>query len=101
LRAADLVVLSSVWDALPTVLIEAMALSTPVVATACGAGPREILDQGRLGPLVPPGDAEALALALAKTLTNPPDPRLLREGAQRYDASINAERYRQLMLGTH
>ena len=61
LRRAALVVLSSVWDALPTVLIEALALGTPVVSTECGAGPREILDGGRLGPLVPPGDAAALS----------------------------------------
>ena len=56
LRRASLVVLSSVWDALPTVLIEALALGTPVVSTECGAGPREILDGGRYGPLVPPHD---------------------------------------------
>lgn len=99
LAAADLVVLSSVWDALPTVLIEALALGTPVVSTACGAGPREILGEGRYGALVPPGEPAALAAALAATLADPPPPAVLREGAGRYDAAYNAERYRRLLLG--
>lgn len=99
LRAADLVVLSSYWDALPTVLIEALALGTPVVSTACGAGPVEVLDHGRYGLLVPPREPEALAAAMAQTLDHPLPSSLLRQGGERYEAQRNADRYRALMLG--
>ncbi len=99
LKAADLVVLSSFWDALPTVLIESLALGTPVVSTACSDGPGEILQEGRLGRLVPPRDPQALADAMAATLANPLPPTTLREGGERYDALRNADRYRALMLG--
>lgn len=98
LRSADLVVLSSVWDALPTVLIESLALGTPVVSTECGAGPREILDGGRYGRLTAPGDPKALADAMDSTLAAPPPADLLRQGGERYSAQRNADRYLALML---
>lgn len=71
LRAGDVFALSSRWEGLPTVLIEALSLGTPVVSTDCDSGPAEILDGGRWGALVPPGDAEALAGAIARTLAGP------------------------------
>lgn len=64
LKQAAAFALSSDWEGLPTVLIEALALNVPVVATDCPSGPREILDGGRLGRLVPMNDAPALAAAL-------------------------------------
>ncbi len=64
-------VLSSRWEGLPTVLIEAMACGCAVVATDCPSGPDEILGSGKYGLLVPIENASALAAAMVKTLENP------------------------------
>ncbi len=71
LSRAALFVLSSAWEALPTVLIEALAIGTPVVATDCKNGPREILHDGKYGPLVLVGDPLALSEAMAAALAAP------------------------------
>jgi glycosyltransferase involved in cell wall biosynthesis len=72
MRRAKVLALSSVAEALPTVLIEALAMSLPIVATDCPTGPREILQGGLYGSLVPVGDSEGLAEALATSLLNEP-----------------------------
>lgn len=71
LAAADVYVLSSRWECLPTALIEALACGARVVATRCPYGPDEILENGRWGRLVPVADADALAAAIIETLDEP------------------------------
>jgi glycosyltransferase involved in cell wall biosynthesis len=68
---AAVFVLSSAWEGLPTVLIEALACGCPVVSTDCPSGPAEILKNGKYGLLVPVGDTFALGKAITKTLETP------------------------------
>jgi glycosyltransferase involved in cell wall biosynthesis len=70
LRQATLLALSSKTEALPNVVLEAMAAGLPVVATAVGGVP-ELVTPARTGWLAPPGDAAALAAALGRVLEDP------------------------------
>lgn len=87
-------VLSSAWEGFGNVLAEAMAVDTPVVATDCPSGPAEILDHGRLAPLVPIGDADALAQAIEQVWNDPPPAGRLRDSAfARYSVERSADAY--------
>jgi glycosyltransferase involved in cell wall biosynthesis len=70
LAGAQAFVMSSRWEALPQVLMEALALGAPVVSTDCPTGPREILGDGRYGVLVPPGDRSALGAGVRDLLSD-------------------------------
>ncbi len=94
---ASVFALSSAWEGSPNVLIQALALGIPAVATNCRSGPEDILEGGRLGRLVPVGDAAALALALEETLASPPDPFLLKRGVERYRTDICCRRYAEIL----
>lgn len=88
----------SVHEGFGLAISEALALGTRVVATDCPHGPREILDDGRLGLLVPPGDESAMAVALASALEMPrPDADLLEEHKRRFDVTSIAHQYLTLL----
>lgn len=90
---ATLFAFSSRWEGLGFVIIEAMAVGTPVVSTDCPFGPRELLQDGSIGALVPVGDDEALAGAIAQALTTPTDPARLRAGAAPYEIEAATDAY--------
>ncbi len=96
---AALFVLSSAWEGLPTVLIEAMAVGTPVVATNCKSGPEEIIAGGEYGNLVSVGDVEGLAKAMVATLNNPIAPEVLQSRAkQEFSQEKSVTEYLKLMV---
>ena len=96
---AAVFVLSSKWEGLPTVLVEAMALRTPVIATDCPSGPREILRNGQYGQLVPVDDPDALALAIQNSLANHADASQ-EESWKAFELDTVIDQYLSILLGS-
>ncbi len=69
-RRADAAILSSAWENFPHTVVEALAVGTPVIATAVGGVP-EVVTDGENGLLVPPGDPAALAAAIRRFFAEP------------------------------
>jgi glycosyltransferase involved in cell wall biosynthesis len=99
LSKAAVFVLSSAWEAFGVVIIEALACGTPVVSTDCPGGPAEILDRGRYGPLVPVGDAVAMADTVQRILASPPSRQMLQVRAAQFDLEATASAYLAVLLG--
>lgn len=101
MKAADVFVLSSLYEGLPNVLIEAVACGAPAVATNCLSGPREILLDGKGGHLVPVGDVDALAEAIAEVLDEPVSARrqgdVARAQLWRFESAHSAKEYLECM----
>ncbi|MCB4858133.1 glycosyltransferase [Sphingobium sp. PNB] len=93
---ASLFVLSSRFESLANVVIEAMALGTPVIATDCPSGPAEALDGGRFGRLVEVGNAEMLADAMLDLLRRKPAP-VPPGWLEQFTTRASASRYLELL----
>ncbi len=96
LANSGLFVLSSHWEGMSNVLLEAMACGCPVVATDCPTGVRELLDNGRIGPIVPNDDPELLANAMIRRLKEPRGSEKLIEYVARFDYVRMLEAYANL-----
>ena len=90
-------VLSSHFEGMPNVLIEAMVAGCTPVATDCPTGPREILESGRYGYLVPMKDPVALAAGIETALSNPINPKILDEAIKPFqEDTVLSEHFRLL-----
>ena len=98
LSSADLFVLSSNYEGLPTVLIEALACGCKAVSTNCPTGPEEILESGRYGILVSINDKKALTDAIEKSLSDEAfDKDVLIKRGREFNVENSVNRYEQLI----
>ena len=95
---ADLFVLSSTHEGFGNVIAEALDHGVPVVSTDCPSGPREILQDGKYGTLVPVGDVGALAQAMLAALHAPHDPTALKARARDFAVDTIADQYLDHLL---
>jgi glycosyltransferase involved in cell wall biosynthesis len=99
MRRAGVFVLSSRYEGLPNVLIQALACGCPVVSTDCPSGPSEILDGGRYGALVPVDDVEAMAGAIVAALKGS-NPQVPEAWLSQFAVPTVAHQYLEAILGT-
>ena len=95
LSKSDLFVLSSLYEGLPNVLIEALSSGVKIISSNCKSGPREILKQGKLGRLFKIGDYKELAKLISKTKI-PYKKKPIRD--KRFDFHSNLSEYKKLLL---
>jgi glycosyltransferase involved in cell wall biosynthesis len=99
LAKSTLFVLSSRWEGLGNVLIEALCCDVPIVATDCQYGPGEVLLGGKYGKLSPVGDPQTLAVKIIETI-NGNFPRFNQnEALARFNKEIVANEFLNLLLG--
>jgi glycosyltransferase involved in cell wall biosynthesis len=96
MKKAAVFVLSSRWEGFSNVLVEAMACGTAVVSSDCPNGPREILEGGRHGILVPVGDPALFAQAIESLLDTPKKSTAIQR-AQAFGIDIALERYAEVL----
>jgi glycosyltransferase involved in cell wall biosynthesis len=99
LTRAAVFVLSSKWEGLPTVLVEALYCGVPVIAMDCPSGPREILQGGKFGKLVPVGDTASLTQTILVTLSGKPN-RPPHESWQEFELDTILNQYISVLLNS-
>ena len=99
MKQSDVFVLSSKWEGLPNVLVEAMAVGTPVVSTDCPSGAAEILAEGQYGELVKIGDSQGMATAILKVLDGDVRP-VGADWLKQFTLATAVENYLSILLPT-
>ena len=97
MKRASVFVVSSRFEGLSGVLIQALACGCPCVSTDCPSGSREILQDGRIGPLVPVGDSLQLSQAIQHLLDSPPQPCILVNRAKHFGVQTAVASYDSLL----
>ena len=97
MRHADVFVLTSTTEGLPTVIVEALACGLPVVSTDCPQGPREILGNNKYGVLVPMNNPDALADAVLKMLKHPLPKEVFAQRAKDFTVEKATDQYLNLI----
>ena len=95
---ADLFVHAARWEHFGNVIVEAMSLGTPVLATSCLGGPHEILGEGRFGRLVPNEDPKAFAAAIVELANDPTERKRLGEAGRARSEDYSVDRLLPGML---
>lgn len=98
IRACEIFVLPSLAEPFGLVILEAMSLARPVIATNAG-GPPEIVEDSMTGVLVPPADAPALAKAIGELIENPEKSQAMGQaGCARYEAVFRPQQMAESVL---
>lgn len=101
---ADIYILSSRWEGLPNVLVEAMSLGLPVIATNCPSGPAEVLENGQWGSLVESESPTDLAFAIDDFIAHPEKRTLFSERAKQrsedFEITSMIDAYTKILLDT-
>jgi glycosyltransferase involved in cell wall biosynthesis len=107
LKLMDVFLLTSRWEGIPRVVLEAMIAGVPVVSTSVGGVP-EVVEHGQSGLLAPSGDTESLADNVLALINEPETARLMAERAEQritdeFDlacvVSRHAQIYEELLRG--
>ncbi len=95
---SQIVVVSSIFEGFGNVIVESLMTGTSVVSTCCKGGPREILNDGEYGDLVPVGNAEAMAQAIINRLDNPFPPEKLKKRALDFSEKVIIPQYYNVLM---
>lgn len=98
LKNSDLFVLSSLYEGFGNVIVEALAVGLPVVSTNCSGGPKEILDNGLYGELVPTNDEVEFAKAIIRSLNSDHKPERSIERSNYFSIDKITDQYLEILL---
>lgn len=101
IKKADVFILSSIYEGLPNVLLESIALNKAVISSNCPTGPSEILDKGKGGILFKTGDAKDLAKKILYYVKNRKKIKkkinYAKKRMNRFESKYNLEKYEKLI----